>query len=53
MEAILFWIWLMVSNPPEFRARMAGMGVTAASTPNPIVRTVEKQQPPPRPCRPC
>jgi len=51
MESILLWIWLMISNPPEFRARLAGTGVTAAPTPNPIVRTVETPQPLPRPTR--
>lgn len=54
MAALLLWIWLMISNPPEFRARLAGQGVTAAPG-APIVYTnaTPVPVPVPRPYRPC
>jgi len=49
MEAMLLWIWLMIINPVEYRARLSALGAIGAA-PIPVTHPAPPIK---RPCRPC
>lgn len=52
MEGLLLWIWLMISNPIEYKARLSALGAIGAA-PVPVAQSAPTPKPLPRPCRPC